>query len=89
MPHQTLVISNDEHAEIIAAVMGQNGLNASRVGLYHEGKHIAYDEVRVDIDDRPLKVRATPEDDLTSMFRKRYERYLLEGFELSEEEVPS
>ena len=70
MPRQTMVIDHNEHAEVMAAVGGQNGLNVTSVGIYHEGKLVAYDEVRLEVDGMSMSVRSVPEDTPSEMYRK-------------------
>ena len=82
MPKQIITINNHQHADVMAAVGGQNGLNVTGVGVYFEGQLIDYDEVRLEADAFELKVRSTPEKeaDLADMIRARNNRLALTMF---------
>ena len=87
MPKQVISITNQEHADTVASVGGQNGLNITSVGVYNGGELVAYDEVRMEVDGMRLKVRSVPENELVDVYRNRIIRYLEQGFPgITEEE---
>lgn len=59
----TIQLTPDQLAQVLEAVMGQNGMKMSALALYDsEGNLVGYDRAVITFDAGTLKVRSTPED---------------------------
>lgn len=60
----TLQLSPDQLAQLVEAVMGQNGLQMSTLALYDKaGNLVDYNQVVITYKPQALRVRSVPEED--------------------------